>query len=235
MRREFLARVAVIGLLSVMLESQGLVFAQAVHEPTIDERFRDENVKPAAAEMPRLDPPQNSQSRLMPAKPGAAKSSAAAYLGVTFSGNERDAIVRTVAPSSPAEQAGLKPNDLIETLQGRRIRTNDDVLDIVSKMRPGDVLDIGFTRRMNIRTQAPLAVLPATTERSVGYPPDSQPTNIAAPEDPEDTKQKAPQSNRNSTPQNGKQSSNTQRRNDNSKSSQSDDNRRLLDRGLRGR
>ena len=81
--------------------------------------------------------PQNSQSRLTHAKPAAVKSAATAYLGVTFSGNEREAIVRTVAPGSPADQAGLKPNDLIETLQGRRIRTNDDVLDIVSKMRPG--------------------------------------------------------------------------------------------------
>jgi membrane-associated protease RseP (regulator of RpoE activity) len=235
MRREFLARVAIIGLLSVMLESRGLVFAQAVHEPTIDERFRDENVKPAAAEMPRLDPPENSQSRLTHTNSAAAKSSTTAYLGVTFSGNERDAIVRTVAPGSPADQAGLKPNDLIETLQGRRIRTNDDVLDIVSKMRPGDVLDIGFTRRMNIRTQAPLAVVPTTTERSVGYPPDLQPTNIAAPEAPEDAKQKATQPNRNSTAKNGKQSSNTQRRNDNSKSDPSDENRRLLGRGLRSR
>jgi membrane-associated protease RseP (regulator of RpoE activity) len=233
MRREFLARVAVIGLLSVMLESQGLVLAQAVHEPTIDDRFRDENVKSADAEMPRLDPPQNSQSRLTHAKPGTVKSSTTAYLGVTFSGNERDAIVRTVAPGSPADQAGLKPNDLIETLQGRRIRTNDDVLDIVSKMRPGDVLDIGFTRRMNIRTQAPLAVLPATTERSVGYPPEEQPTDIAAPEDPEDVRQMTPPSSRASTPQNRNDASNTQRRNDNSKSNQSDENRRLLGRGLR--
>ena len=109
MRREFLARVVMFGLLSVVPGSHGFVFAQAVHEPTIDERFRDENVKPANAEVPQLNPPQNPQSRLKHDKPTAVKGSPVAYLGVTFSGNERDAIVRTVAPGSPAEQAGLQP------------------------------------------------------------------------------------------------------------------------------
>jgi predicted metalloprotease with PDZ domain len=147
-------------------------------------------------------------------------------LGVTFDSNQPEAIVRTVAPGSPAEQAGLKPNDFIETLQGRRIRTNDDVLDIVSKMRPGDVLDIGVVRQMNIHTRAPLAAVPATTERSVGYPPDLPTSNEAAPEAPQDVKQKAPQSGANATPKS---------RNDSQKSNQSDDNRRLLGRGLRSR
>jgi len=233
MRKEFLAGVAVIGLLSVTLESQRRVFAQALPEPTIDERFRDDNVKPAEAEMPRLEPPQNSPSRLMRAKPGTMKTSETAYLGVTFSGNERNAIVRTVAPGSPADQAGLKPNDLIETLQGHRIRTSDDVLDVVSRMRPGDLLDIGFSRRMNIRTQAPLAALPTTTERSVGYPPESLPAIIAAPEDPEDTRRTAPQFNRNSTPQNRDNASTDRRRSDNQRDNQPNENRRLLGRGLR--
>src|SRR6185436_8092253 len=108
--------------------------------------------KAADTEMPQLIAPQ---SKLTHGKPASSKASAAAYLGVTFAGDEQAAILRTVAPGSPAEQAGLRSDDLIETLQGRRIRNNQEVLDIVDKMRPGDVLDIGFTRRMNIRTQAP--------------------------------------------------------------------------------
>src|SRR5690242_16805854 len=151
MKKEFLACVAVVGLSVVIIGSQGRAFAQAVHEPTIDERFRDENVQPAAAELPQLLPPQNAPSRLAHAKAGATRSAPAAYLGVTF-GEGLDAIVRTVAPGSPAEQAGLKSNDRIESLQGRRIRTNDDVVDVVSKMKPGDILEIGFSRRMTIRT-----------------------------------------------------------------------------------
>src|SRR6187401_906035 len=111
MRREFLVRVVVFGLLLGVSGTRGLVLAQAVHEPTIDDRFRDENVKPANAEVPQLNPPQNQQSRLKQDKPTVVKSSSGAYLGVTFSGDEQEAIIRTVAPGSPAEQAGLKPND----------------------------------------------------------------------------------------------------------------------------
>src|SRR6478609_10862482 len=106
MKKEFLACVVVVGLLCMMVGSKGRTFAQAVHEPTIDERFRDDNVQPAAAELPQLQPPQNSPSRLAHAKAGAAKNAPTAYLGVTF-GDGLDAIVRTVAPGSPAEQAGL--------------------------------------------------------------------------------------------------------------------------------
>jgi membrane-associated protease RseP (regulator of RpoE activity) len=225
MRTEFLTRVVAFGVLSVVLGTHGRVFAQAVHEPTIDERFRDENVKPAKAEVPQLNPPQNPQARLKQDKPTTAKGSPGAYLGVTFSNKVPEAIVRTVAPGSPAEQAGLQPNDLIETLQGRRIRTSDDVPNIVAKMQPGDILNIGVTRRMNIRTQAPLAALPSATPHSVGYSPASPASDEAAPEDPLDTRQR--------TPQNRNQSSTGQRRNDNSKNNQSDENRRLFGRGLR--
>lgn len=241
MTKDFLACVAALGLLCVMVESQERAFAQAAHEPTIDERFRDDNVKPAQAELPQLLPPQNSPSLLTHAKTAPVRNAPAAYLGVTF-GDGLPAIVRTVAPGSPAEQAGLRQDDLIVTLQGRRIRTNDDVIDVVSQMRPGDILDIGFSRRMSIRTQAPLAEMPSATTRSVGYPPESEMlplNNEAAPEAPQKLAPKAAQPNRNATPQNRSNSANTQRRNDNSKSSSksnsNDDNRRLLGRGLRNR
>jgi len=60
------------------------------------------------------------------------------------------------------------------------------------------------------------------------------PADVAAPEDPEDAKQKTPQSNRNSTPQNRNSASTSQQhKTDNQKSNQSDENRRLLGRGLR--
>lgn len=216
MRADFLRSVVVIGLLSTAPIVPQLAVAET-REPTVDERYRDANSKAAEAELPRLNAPQ---SKLTPTKSAANKSSAAAYLGVTFAGDERAAIVQTVAAGSPAEQAGLQPNDLIETLQGRRIRTNQELIDIVAKMRPGDVLDIGFTRRMSIRTQAPLASAPTATPHSVGYPPAS---TMAAPEDPLDATRA--RQNRNDA--------STQRRNDNQKDNQSGENRRLFGRGLR--
>ena len=82
---------------------------------------------------------------------------------MTFADDDRNAVVRTVAPGSPAEQAGLKPGDVIETLQGIAIDSPQDVLDIVAKMRPGTMLDIGVSRRVNMHAQAPLAILPGGT------------------------------------------------------------------------
>ena len=217
--------VAVVLLLGATLGAQQSAVAQGSHEPTVDERYRDPNGKAAESELPRLNAPRNVERQ----KPVADRGAAAAYLGVTFAGDERAAIIRKIAPGSPAEQAGLQPNDLIETLQGRRIRTNQDVLDIVAKMRPGEVLDIGITRRMNIRTQAPLASAPSATPQSVGYPPDSPTSIMPAPEDP------TTQTNRNSTWWKQNDSSNGQRRNDKQNGNQPDENRRLLDRLLRRR
>jgi hypothetical protein len=90
-----------------------------------------------------------------------------------------------VEPGSPADQAGLQPNDRIETLQGRPVRTYQDVFNILAKMKPGDTLDVGYSRRMNVHTQAALAAMPSATQHRVGYPPDSQASTSGAPEDPE--------------------------------------------------
>jgi membrane-associated protease RseP (regulator of RpoE activity) len=227
MRTTFPGSVVVIGLLlTTIIGAPQFAIAQRSHEPTVDERYRDANSKAAETELPRLNAPLSNVER---ENVSAARSSTAAYLGVTFSGDERAAIIRSIAPRSPAEQAGLQPNDLIETLQGKRIRTSQDVLDIVAKMRPGDVLDISFTRRMNIRTQAPLASAPSATPREVGYPPDSPTGIMSAPEDP------TTQTRRNSNWWNQTDSSNDRRRSDKQKDNESDQNRRLLDRLLRRR
>jgi membrane-associated protease RseP (regulator of RpoE activity) len=223
MRTGFLGSVVVVGLLLAVPGAQQLSVAQGSREPTIDERYRDADSKSRETDLPRLNAPQSKVTGNLPTP---AKNSSAAFLGVTFAGNERAAIVRTVAAGSPAEQAGLQPNDLIETLQGRPIRTNQDVLDIVARSRPGDVLDIEFSRRMNIRTQAPLASAPTPALHSVGYPPAS---TFAAPEDP------TMRTNRKSLWQDRNDPSTDQRRIDSQKSNQSDDNRPLLNRLLRRR
>jgi len=227
MRTTFPRSVVAVGLLlTATLGAPQLAFAQRSHEPTVDDRYRDTDDKAADREMPRLNAPQSNFERENAVGP---RTSTNAYLGVTFASDERAAIIRSIAPGSPAEQAGLQPNDQIESLQGRRIRTSQDVLDIVAKMRPGDVLDVSFTRRMNIRTQAPLASAPSTGPRSVAYPPDSPADIMPAPEDP------TTQPNRRSNWWDQINPSNAQRRNDNQNANQSDGNRRLFGRGLRRR
>src|SRR5437016_129401 len=111
MSRYFLGRVVVIGLLLSMASSQQGAIAQGSREPTVDDRYRDANTKAADTELPRLIAPQSTLPHDLPVP---AKTSTVAFLGVTFAGNERAAVVRSVAAGSPAEQAGLQPNDLIE-------------------------------------------------------------------------------------------------------------------------
>jgi membrane-associated protease RseP (regulator of RpoE activity) len=224
--RRFLLRRAVIGLFLLTASSRQFASAQGSREPTIDDRYRESDRNSPDTSLPRLNAPQSNSPHDLPA-PG--KNSSAPFLGVTFAGNERGAVVRRVAAGSPAEQAGLQPNDVIETLQGRRVRTSQDVLDIVARMRPGDVLDIEFSRKMNIRTQAPLASAPTADPHSVGYPPELPPSSFAAPEDP------IIQKNRNWLSQDRYDRANDQGRNDSQKSNQPEENRRFLDRLLRRR
>jgi len=169
MKIVFLGSLAVASLLVSMPLDRAT--AQRLREPTVDEQFRNQ----APAELPGLVPPQPAQpirsSDL--AQPRASAIVGPAYLGVTFNTDDRDAVVRSVAPGSPAAQAGLQPHDVIESIQGRDVRTYQDVFDALERMRPGDMLDIEFSRRMNLRTQAALSSLPGASERTVAYPSDA--------------------------------------------------------------
>src|SRR5689334_7661920 len=137
MNKQILAGIAIVGLCFAASTAAQRASAQG-REPTVDERYRDASAQPAEQQAPQLIAPQQPQSRLAHELPAPAKSTntiasantkaPAAFLGVTFGDNERAPIVRTVAAGSPAEQAGLQPNDLIESLQGKPIHTNDDVL-----------------------------------------------------------------------------------------------------------
>ncbi len=232
MRRNLLGSIAVAGVLLTLAGSHQRAVAK---EPTIDDRFRDAGNnaagnKASEAELPLLNP---QQSRLTHENPDAVNFSGPAYLGVTFTDSERKAVVRSVAPGSPAEQAGLQPMDVIETLQGISIGSPQEILDLIAKMRPGTMLDIGVSRRVNVRAQAPLSILPGATTRSVGYPPESAgavhehdllPVPANAKTYGSTTGQ---QSNRKPTTQSQNGSASGQYRNDNKKSGQPDDNRRL--------
>lgn len=87
------------------------------------------------------------------------RSAAQAYLGIALDQSVNDAaLVLSVNPGSPAEQAGLQPGDIIVALSGRGVSTWRDVPMIVSSMQAGDLLDITFTRRMENRAQATLGI-----------------------------------------------------------------------------
>jgi S1-C subfamily serine protease len=92
-----------------------------------------------------------------------------AYLGVTFNANVMHAAaVRTVAPGSPAEQAGLRAGDHIVALNGNRVHGANDVIRTVQTMQPGASLDIAFTRPVENRTQVTLGQRPGIAQASYG-------------------------------------------------------------------
>ena len=59
---------------------------------------------------------------------------------------ERGAIVQDVTPLSPADEAGLRPGDVIVELDGQPVRSTDDVSRIVDAAEPGDEVGIEVVR-----------------------------------------------------------------------------------------
>ncbi len=56
------------------------------------------------------------------------------------------ALVGIVTPAAGAARAGLRPGDVIVSVNGVRVTTSDDVLRIVREHRPGDVLSVVAVR-----------------------------------------------------------------------------------------
>jgi serine protease Do len=55
-------------------------------------------------------------------------------------------LVQQVQPGGPAEKAGLKPGDIITTVDGRPIKDGDDLVNEIASRKPGSALRLGFLR-----------------------------------------------------------------------------------------
>ena len=85
---------------------------------------------------------------------GYAPQSGGAYLGVTFDPqSNRGAVVRSVAPGSPAENAGIRPGNVIVAVNDRRVSTFQDVIDSVAAIPPGQELDLVVVHRLTLSTR----------------------------------------------------------------------------------
>jgi len=87
------------------------------------------------------------------------------------------ALVQSVTPGSPADRAGLRPSrnsaviggeripvggDIIRAIDGRRVRTNDDLAQQIGAKRPGDRVKITYVRGDDERsTQVTLGMRPS--------------------------------------------------------------------------
>jgi S1-C subfamily serine protease len=80
---------------------------------------------------------------------GHVVNSHRAYLGVQIGDTSGSGVyVQTVTPGGPAEKAGLKPGDVITSVNGHPTATVDDLTSVVSEIKPGT------TVRLQVVTQS---------------------------------------------------------------------------------
>jgi serine protease Do len=61
-------------------------------------------------------------------------------------GFKNGVLVQEVQPGGPAEKGGLKPGDIITTIDGRTIKDGDDLVNEIASRRPGSTIRMGFLR-----------------------------------------------------------------------------------------
>jgi putative serine protease PepD len=75
-----------------------------------------------------------------------------AYLGVSTSAGTGGPVVAATTPGGPAATAGLRAGDVITAVDGKRVRTPDDVAAAVQDRRPGDSVAVEVRRGGGTRT-----------------------------------------------------------------------------------
>jgi len=55
-------------------------------------------------------------------------------------------LVQEVQPGGPADKGGLKPGDIITTIDGRSVKDGDDLVNEIASRRPGSTIRLGYVR-----------------------------------------------------------------------------------------
>ncbi len=61
-------------------------------------------------------------------------------------GFKNGVLVQQVQPGGPSDKAGLKPGDIITSIDGRQIKDGDDLVNEIASRRPGSTVRLGFLR-----------------------------------------------------------------------------------------
>jgi len=61
-------------------------------------------------------------------------------------GFKNGVLVQEVMPGGPADKAGLKPGDIITTIDGRTVKDGDDLVSEIASRRPGSTIRLGYLR-----------------------------------------------------------------------------------------
>jgi putative serine protease PepD len=87
-----------------------------------------------------------------------------AYLGVSLP-DDGAATFESVVDGSPADRAGLQPQDEVTAVDGKSITTGDELRDAIDAKKPGDKITLTIERDGNERTvQVTLGQRPATAQ-----------------------------------------------------------------------
>lgn len=68
------------------------------------------------------------------------------YLGVMMGPSDKGVKIESVQKDTPADKAGLKADDIITALDGQEVRDNDDMLQILGKKKPGEIVVVQLLR-----------------------------------------------------------------------------------------
>ena len=55
-------------------------------------------------------------------------------------------MITRVEPGSPADKSGIKPNDIIQTIDSTPVSAVDDARDVIARLRPGAVARVEVHR-----------------------------------------------------------------------------------------
>jgi len=78
---------------------------------------------------------------------GGRKRSSDAYMGAHISSSEEGgALVEEIAENGPASNSELKKGDLIKKVNGARVKSMDDLLDLLSFYEPNDEIEFTISR-----------------------------------------------------------------------------------------
>src|SRR5262245_13160843 len=84
-----------------------------------------------------------------------------AYLGVEVDPDAADCKVVKITEGSPAEKAGLKPDDVIVKFDGKAVKSFDDLRDYISKKKVGDKVAVEVLRdKETVKVEVALAKRP---------------------------------------------------------------------------
>jgi S1-C subfamily serine protease len=172
----------------------------------------------------------NEEQSLLPAdqqvRQAPPDAAARPYFGVVFDPRIRDAaVIQSVHANSPAEAAGLKAGDELVAINGERLYSYRDAIDMIRSTRPGVTIDIDFSRRLDSQTQAVIDSAPGGPLRTATNPADARVQT--------DVGQAPDQSDRSSELRRGEVDRDEEYRD---RPRESDDDQRLFNRGLlRGR